>query len=344
MGYDNVTIRVFEPWRAQDSLDAVTHLLASRGLSVDPDIELFATASDGDRLIGCLGLAGSVIKCAAVAVTDGGEGVLGRLVQEVHYLALARGRGHLFCYTRPQTASVFESLGFHRLAEAPGRAVLLENTPFGLTEHCAQLHEAYYRPGERIGSVVLNANPFTRGHAHLVQAAAAACDVLHVAVVSQDSSEFDAGTRLRLVKEGCAALPHADRIVVRPSGPYLVSRATFPTYFMKDAAAIAEGVAALDLQLFRGHIAPALGITDRFVGTEPICPVTAAYNREMWSWLTTDNLPSRAIGVHVIERLTDGGTPISASRVRAALAAGRRDELARLVPPTTLAHLLQETR
>lgn len=37
----------------------------------------------------------------------------------------------------------------------------------------------------------------------------------------------------------------------------------------------------IDLQLFREHLAPALGITHRFVGSEPFCPLTCAYNQRM---------------------------------------------------------------
>jgi [citrate (pro-3S)-lyase] ligase len=37
----------------------------------------------------------------------------------------------------------------------------------------------------------------------------------------------------------------------------------------------------IDLQLFRERLAPALKITHRFVGTEPLCSLTRRYNQRM---------------------------------------------------------------
>jgi len=86
--------------------------------------------------------------------------------------------------------------------------------------------------------------------------------------------------------------------------------------------------------VFANHFAPALNITRRFVGTEPLSPVTDAYNRQMMAFL-----PQKGIEVTMVERKTMDGGPISASRVRALLEEQKWEELARLVPPTTLEYL-----
>ena len=80
------------------------------------------------------------------------------------------------------------------------------------------------------------------------------------------------------MREGTADLPN---VRAYPGGDYLISPATFPAYFLKDQARAPEAKCDLDLTLFGSAIAPALHITERFVGQEPTCAVTAQYNRRM---------------------------------------------------------------
>ena len=96
--------------------------------------------------------------------------------------------------------------------------------------------------------------------------------------MSEDASAFPAKVRLDLVRRGTADIKN---VIVTESRDYLVSRATFPTYFIKDRASTANVQTDLDIAIFTERIAPALHITRRFVGTEPFCPVTRAYNERM---------------------------------------------------------------
>lgn len=336
---DDVLLTTLIPDADPAGLARVERLLSAFGLGLDPDVELVVTGHDSDgRLLGCLGLAGSVVKGAACVADAQGTGLMARLMERLNNEALDRGRAHLFLFTTPRNREIFEGLGFTTLAEVPDSAVLLENTPFGLSRYVAEL-AARRRPGSRIGAVVLNANPFTLGHRYLVERAASETDCLHVFVVGEDASEFGPAVRLRLVCEGIAELDLGDGVVVHPGSRYIVSRATFPHYFLHREASRAKAAAGLDLQLFRTAIAPALGITDRYVGTEPHSAVTASYNTEMRHWLQSAPSAAPAIRVHEIPRLELDGAPVSASAVRAAPAAGERDALARLVPAPTLAYL-----
>ncbi|MBT2916730.1 [citrate (pro-3S)-lyase] ligase, partial [Vibrio anguillarum] len=88
---------------------------------------------------------------------------------------------------------------------------------------------------------------------------------------------------------------------------------------------------AVDLQLFRNYIAPALGITRRYVGTEPICAVTRFYNQQMLQWLTTPTLDSAPIALIELPRTEKANTPISASLVRNLLFDNQWDMVAQLV-------------
>ena len=142
---------------------------------------------------------------------------------------------------------------------------------------------------------------------------------------------FPACDRLELVKKGTADLAN---VTVCPSGPYLISSATFPTYFLKDKSKLETVQCKLDAAVFGKHFAPRFGITRRFVGTEPLCPVTSAYNEALKS-----TLPALGVEVTEIPRLETDGTPISASAVRALLGQGKPDAVRALVPDTTFEYL-----
>lgn len=67
----------------------------------------------------------------------------------------------------------------------------------------------------------------------------------------------------------------------------------------------------IDLQLFRERTAPALQITQRFVGTEPLCPLTRNYNQRMKSLLEApgDAPPIEVVELARIEKMVDPCRP-----------------------------------
>ncbi|MGL5406782.1 MAG: [citrate (pro-3S)-lyase] ligase [Propionibacteriaceae bacterium] len=331
---DDIVFAVVEPHHNDAKKSQIIELLAAEGLGYDSDIELFVVALQGQQIVACLGLAGRILKCAAVRNDLQGHDLARRLVEEMNYVALERGRSHLFLFTKPCYAPIFSSCGFHQLAEVPNMVVLLENSPVAISRYAKSL-QASRRDGEKVAGIVLNANPFTLGHAHLVATAASECDVLHVFVVGEDTSLFSYQDRLALVTAGVATLQHADRIVVHPGSDYIVSRATFPSYFLKDAADLAKAATGIDLQLFRRYIAPALGIRHRYVGTEPLSAITNLYNEEMCYWLMRAPLAEPAIDVHIVPRLCQDDAVISATHVRELLMSGRIAEIEPLVPAPT---------
>ncbi|MDP3179888.1 MAG: hypothetical protein Q8M76_18400, partial [Spirochaetaceae bacterium] len=236
----------------------------------------------------------------------------------------------ILAFTSPGNAAIFGSFGYRIIAAAEGEAILLEKGG-GLDAWCAQL-AASVGPEAPRAIVVMNCNPFTLGHLHLVREAAKRHGRLAVIVVSEEASSFPYEARLRMVREGTAGIPG---VVVLPGSDYIVSRATFPTYFLKDKAGRAATVhARLDLDLFGRRIAPALGADVRFVGEEPYSEVTALYNAAMKSVL-----PSLGIEVVEIPRLRSGGAAVSASTVRAAIRDGKLEDARSLVPESTWGYL-----
>src|SRR5471030_829734 len=115
------------------ALDDVRALLGDGGLGMDADIRQFVVARSGKRMVGCAGIAGNVIKCVAVAADFRGDNLSARLLAEVEIMAVRQGHFHLFLYTRPANIEVFRGCGFYPLAQWDQVAVLMENTPVGIS-------------------------------------------------------------------------------------------------------------------------------------------------------------------------------------------------------------------
>ena len=360
----------------------VEDFLGSNGLRLgEVDLYLAVLSDDGAILAGG-GLQRDILKCLAVSAKARSLGLSVPLVSRLISVASERGCTNLKVFTKPENRALFESLGFRLLAEAP-KAILLENGR-GLADYCAYLHA---HPAS--GVIVMNANPFTLGHRYLVEQAALALGPstgsgtepvsagepveppkLTIIPVKEDASRFPYRERIAMLRAGCDGL--AD---VVEGSDYQISAATFPTYFLKDLSDAAETQMRLDIDLFGRHIAPALGATVRFVGTEPVDPLTARYNA-----LMKELLPK--YGVQLVEikrlacspdcaedsstppsaplRMTRGTTlepvaepveapalrqaqgPVTATEVRALVDEGRFREASALTPVSTWPYLLAE--
>ena len=217
-------------------------------------------------------------------------------------------------------------MGFYPVVELRD-ALLMENRRNGASDFIASLP----RYEGTCGAVVCNCDPFTLGHRHLIEHAAANCDHLYVFAVAEKGSLFSPEERLDMIRRGTEDLPNCH---VFSSDLYLVSRATFPAYFIKDKTRADLVKADLDLTFFCEHIAPALHITVRFAGEEPFSPVTAAYNDRM-----REMLPANGIRFEEIPRYN----AISASRVRELILNGQAEQTRELVPETTYETILRHT-
>lgn len=344
--------------------------LKRNGLRFD-DMHYYAAVTDDDgEMIAGGGLKGNVIKCVAVDDAHKGEAIANTLISHLIAHANEEGHSNVMLFTKPKNRQLFESLSFRLLAEAP-EAVLMETGIGGInntvealkkikeesekykeynkeckedskeckenSEECKEEEKTNLNPSTpqplnptppRRGVVVMNCNPFTLGHRYLIEQAAKQVERLFVMVVREDCSLFAYAERKAMVEQGVA---HLENVTVIDGSEYAISQATFPTYFLKRLDDAADTQMLLDLDLFRRHIAPALGATVRFVGTEPTDQLTRRYNELMHEVLTD---------VREISRLEKEGNAVSASRVRKAMEQGDMSTIRQLVPPTTLPYII----
>jgi len=307
--------------------------LQKQNLMLDTDVEYSIAIMDGERMAAVGSLSGKVLKCIAVDDEYKYLGLSSRIVTNLVQEAYRKGRTHLFVYTKPENKAIFMELGFYPISEVPAKVVLMENTSGGIKNYTSELVKESCDSSDA-AAVIVNCNPFTMGHRYLLEYASARCSVLHVFVVWEDKSSFPSEVRYNLIKAGTQ---HLDNVVLHKGSDYIISNTTFPSYFIKEYDDIVETYARLDLTVFSQHIAPALNIKKRFVGEEPYCRVTAAYNAAM-----QELLPKYGIEVQVIPRMLAGEEPISASRVRELIRSGKIEMTRQLVPETTYQFLISK--
>jgi len=305
-------------------------LIERSGLSFEAGFDEMFGLYEAGQLVAAGARAGNILKMLAVEPAYQGGAALGELVTSLVNRARAAGHESLFIYTKPEYATSFEALNF-RLLVSQGKVALLEYGG-GLNAWLASCRRAA-RNG-LAGAVVMNCNPFTNGHRYLVETAARQVDSLYLFVVREDRSVFPFDVRFKLVEAGVRDL---DNVIVLDSSQYIVSSATFPTYFLKQDDPVARIQMELDATLFGTRIAPAFGITRRFVGTEPCCPLTGGYNDAM-----KRILPGLGVEVVEVERKQVSSGVISASRVRELIGMDDLSRLKEFVPPTTLAYLTSD--
>ena len=304
----------------------VEHLLLAEGIRRDKNLDYTCALYDDDYNIVATGSCfGNTLRCMAVSHEHQGEGLMNEVVSHLVQYEYGRGINHLFLYTKCNSAKFFGDLGFYEIVRIADQVVFMENRRTGFSDYLSDLAKSK-REGKNVAALVLNANPFTLGHQYLVEKASAENDILHVFIVSEDASLVPFDVRKRLVIAGTS---HLHNLVYHDTGPYIISSATFPSYFQKDDEAVIESHANLDLEVFV-KIAGALGINARYVGEEPKSLVTGIYNRIM-----SEKLPEHGIRCVIVPRKTEGGEVISASNVRKAVKENRLEDIRGLVPEST---------
>ena len=301
-------------------------LLREEGILKDRNLDYSCGMFNDGELIATGSCFGNTLRCLAVSSDYRGEGLMAGIASHLIEYEFNRGFSHLFVYTKPDAAPLFESLGFSTIATIPGKVVFLENTRNGFYSFCRALAPADMNCRLTQAAIVMNANPFTLGHRYLVEKAASENDLVHIFVLSEDKSVFPSKERYKMVAEGCSDLKN---VIIHETGDYLISNATFPGYFFKEDLDVIKAHAGLDGAVF-SRIAHAAGISRRYVGTEHASETTSIYNSVL-----SEILPNAGIELIIVPRLEISGETVSASSVRKLIHDGKINVVRNYVPDST---------
>ena len=297
-------------------LKQVDHLLTDNELNRPPlDYLIGMYDEETDELLACGGLGGSTIQCVAVSPAARSLNLAGKIVTLLLTRASQAGLSNVTVFTKPENKALFISMGFHLVAQAQ-RAIMLEHDRRALKRYVDYLTSL--QRGGVCGAIVMNANPLTRGHLYLINRAREQVDHLFIILVADNPHNlFSYAERHEILEK---AVQTMNNVTLVEGSIYSVSAATFPSYFIKEKSAVSATHIELDLNLFAEHLAPALKVSKRFVGSEPDDELTAAYNEGMHRLL-----PTQGIEVIEIPRCKQAAEDncISASRLRKALTGGK---------------------
>lgn len=307
--------------RTQAQMDA---LLEQEGIRRDRNLDYSCGVFDDGELIACGSSFHNTLRCLAVSSDHRGEGLMNQVVSHLMERQVNLGNSHVFLYTKVKNERIFKDLGFYEIARVDGSLVFLENRRDGFARYLRSLEKT--RRDGKCAAVVMNANPFTLGHRYLIETAARENDFVHLFLLSEEAGPIPFAVRKKLVQAGVADLGN---VIFHESGPYIISSATFPSYFLRDEDDAILAHARLDLAVFE-KIAAALNLSARYVGEEKSSHVTALYNQTM-----AELLPRMGLSFREIPRLQSEGETVSASTVRQAIHDGRLEDYRQLLPQTT---------
>ncbi len=299
-------------------------------LTYEDDIDITLALYEDDALIATASSAANIIKSVAVHPAYQGRGYLNPLMSALIKRLHEKGVRHLFVYTLPEHVDLFKHLGFTSIVESMNMSFLERGGDIRAT--LVSMRDEYGVSRRAKGSVVINANPLTKGHLHLIDTALEDCGELLVFVVSEDRSFFPFEERFAIIEK---ALADREGVTVLPSGDYLISFATFPKYFSKQEKNIQKDHAVIDVLTFKQHYMDIFNINVRYVGEEPYSPMTKTYNATMKHYLGSK--------LRIIERKTLEATPISASTVRKLLKKNGVEAVRKYVPEATYRYLKSES-
>ena len=310
-------------------LEDVKHLLLTLGLDheiVSETIMIY----DEDKLIGTGSIDQNIIKMIGVLPDYQGLNVTSLIMTELTSRLYQKGIYKHFLYTQPKSKALFSNFDLNLIVETQD-IVMFENKLNSITEYLIHLKAQIPAKKKTRATLVMNCNPMTNGHLFLIEQASKENDDVILFLVEENRSVFSFDDRYMIVKD---SIKHLNNVFLIPSGPYIISAATFPTYFLKSLSDASMIYMEIDVMIFKNYFMPILEIDTRYVGDEPKDPMTAMYN-EMMKKIIKDNLK-------ILKRITYENIIISASYVRMLAIEKRFDEIKKIVPTPTYEFLISK--
>lgn len=322
--------------------EKLTALLKQNGLALDPLESVYGIFDEADNLIACGGREKNVFKCFAVNPEFKGMGLADEILSALLKESYRENYKSFFIFTKKTSVQFFTNAGFVILETADDSALLYRSEK--TAEQIIKENISRYCSGADIkkslnAAIVMNANPFTLGHRYLIDEALKYCGSerkLFIFVVETDKSFFQFKDRFELVKENTKNLKN---VFVLPSSEFLISTATFPSYFLKEKMLVQKNQTQLDARIFLKYFVPLFNIGTRFLGEEPFDAGTRLYNETLLKELP----PECDVKIISRKKIKTGNEEkiISATAVRAAYKKNSLEEVKDYVPQSTYNFLLE---
>ena len=296
-------------------------------LKLDDNVDYTIVIRQNDEIKATCSKSKNVFKCFAVSEDLRGEGISAILMGAVSDKLFEEGIYHSFIFTKIENINIFTSLGYELIHQIENVA-LLESGIYNIKKYLKAMKKQYNLDANtKKSAIVMNCNLFTLGHKYLIEEAARQSREVLVFIVEEDKSSFPFIYRYAMVKEGVS---HLHNVQVIKGGEYIISQATFPSYFLRKEDEVLKAYTTLDASIFGRYFCETLNITKRFVGEEPYCIVTNAYNDAL-----KEILPTYGVEVVEVKRKAYMKDIISASKVRRLIKEGRISEIQQIVPSST---------
>ena len=160
-------------------------LMKKTGLTPQDTPEDTVLVWDGDKLAASGSRRGALLQYLAVDPAHQGEDLTATVLTHLRRSALEAGYDHLFLYTKPMNRYKLQELFFFPVAQTKD-ALLMEDRRGGLERYLQTLPR--YAGEGVVGALVMNCDPFTLGHLHVIEQAARECGFVYVFVLSEDRS------------------------------------------------------------------------------------------------------------------------------------------------------------
>ena len=228
----------------QEEIEKVKNFLSNFSLKLDTDVTKTLYMEDNDIIVGTISCANYIIKDLAVDPTYQSENLAGKLVNEmIQYFALNKIYSYQV-FTKPMYKQIFLSLGFKEIVSTD-KVIMLEGGTSSINEELDKIKKqldmrfAVLDENSDIAALVINGNPLTIGHVHLIETASRLHQMVVVFIVEENKSEFTFEERISMAY---LATRRLSNVCVIPSTKYIVSSITFPTYFLKDGNEVIKEV------------------------------------------------------------------------------------------------------
>lgn len=308
---------------SKSELDDVKNLLNQNDLSFDDNVTQTVGIYDHDIMVATGSLDSNVIKMIAVDQNHQGENLTALILSHLMSILNERGIQKYFLFTTPKNKTFFLNFNFSIIYENES-IVMMENKFDNIVERLTRMKQSLNLVRGTTAAIVMNCNPVTLGHLYLIEKCASQNDNVLIFLVEENKSVFPYEIRLDLLKK---STKHLQNVHILPSTPYIISTATFPTYFIKEKSERSLTYMNLDISIFQKYFIPIFSIDFRYVGSEPLDPATNAYNETMKKILKNK--------IVVIDRLRNRQDVVSASLIRKLAKEKKYDLIKQYTPHAT---------